>query len=154
MAAPPAEPPRRAPRALKNALLLGWLAVQAFLPIRGCGSDRLVDPLDFTWNMYAARSTCQIRYLLAEPGSSPASLQIGEHFRTEYSKGLTFTRRRLPTFHRYLCARLDEDGRLGRLEGRVRCQYPHTGELEIVSPGVDLCTAPNFGVLADGEDVE
>jgi len=57
----------------------------------------------------------------------------------------------LPEYNRWLCDKYRNEGKLGSLRGYVNCSVNHGPLWELVDPGVDLCTAPNYGVRAQPE---
>lgn len=140
------------PRWYHQAAVVGYLAIQVLLPLRGLVGDRFAEPRDFTWNMYSFRSRCEGRYELTEPSGQRARLDPSTFFHDPYGAALTFQRLRLPAFHRYLCDGFREAGRLQRLEGAMRCEYPGGRQVVMVRPDADLCSAPNYGVLGAAVD--
>lgn len=132
-----------------NLAILGFLLVQLILPIRGL----LLDPMDglgnFSWNMYSRAYAAKVRYVLER--SDGQSMDIdwqGEGFFKERRHGShVLNRPALASFNEYLCDVVGAAGDVVRVTGSAECFFNGRPGRPLMNPDVDLCSAPDFGVL-------
>jgi hypothetical protein len=141
--------PARAPRRRRIWwFILAYLGLQLLLPLRLFVHD---DPFDssgnFTWNMFSVYWSCRGGYELTTPDGQTRELEYLRAFQQPRGAGQVTYRDRLPEFHRWLCERIESAGELGQLQGRIACSVNGGPPEELVARQVDLCSAPNYGVL-------
>jgi hypothetical protein len=134
-------------RQTTNAFLGAFLAIQLLLPIRGFVRSNLDDPNMFTWNMYATTHFVRVRYEAVTPGASPVLVDYKSHFNNRSRAPLAIHRDTLPRFHAYLCRELKRKDPRVRLYGDVKAQLNGGPWVTLVRPGVELCGAPDHGVV-------
>jgi hypothetical protein len=124
----------RRPR-IASVAIVGWLALQISLPVRGL----FVRPSDgggrFSWNMYASNYACRTGYAFHPTQGSPYVVDPESFFSDRRRARRVFHRDALPPFHAWICERLGP----GRLEGHVACATDGEPFELLVAPGVDLC---------------
>ncbi len=128
-----------------NLFLLGFLAIQLALPLRGLVRDRVQSRGDFSWNMYASRYQCRIGYLRVDRDGSATPVDYKEHFRRKRVAMRVFHREDLPTFHDYLCRTLSEDPSFWRLGGTVTCQVNEGAMNTLLPENSEVCSAGTYG---------
>lgn len=136
-------------RRTSNLLIAGFLAFQLLYPIRGLIQEKFDAWGEFTWNMFSQTYECLGRYQLLEPSGAVSNLNLTQYFAIPSKAGRAMNRRDLPVLHRFLCAQTVEEGRPGRILARVSCTRNKIETRSLVQENVDICTAPNAGVLSD-----
>jgi hypothetical protein len=140
-------PTRRQVR-FRSVLIVVYLVIQLVVPLRGFVHDQLSTRANFTWNMYSQRDGCRAIY--AATLDSGEVVEIDHHrFLAHPSRvSLIFHSDVLPRFHEHLCRELRVDGRVARVEGLCLCPVDDREYIPLIEEGVDICEAPNHGVLA------
>lgn len=136
------------PRA-SHFFVVAYVALQLALPLRGCLVEKTQARGDFSWNMYAEYSVTSALYLLTPPNASATQLDPAQYFNRRSAVQKIFFPDRLPAFHAWLCERLRAEGRLGRLSAEISVQAPPQAPRKLALPTMDLCTAPNYGVIVE-----
>ena len=130
----------------KNLLILAYLGIQLFLPLRAFFHDKLETRGDFSWNMCSQRYQCQAVYSLTTPDGKTHPMHHKKAFRRSDRSHGVLHRDRLPAFHAWLCDEAHRNGALGSIYATVRCSVNIERGMDLIEPDVDLCTAPNYGV--------
>jgi len=133
-------------RFVVNAFILLYLSAQLVVPLRGFVDDKLDSRGNFSWNMYSKRYECRELYL-ATYADGVREVDIEPFFKRAGRSRQVFHRDILPRFHAFLCDELKRDGELRRLEGVCLCSLNETDFIPLIRDDVDLCAAPNYGVL-------
>jgi hypothetical protein len=130
----------------KNLFLVAFFGLELAIAVPGFVYDKHETRGNFSWNMYSVDHQCDAKYALY--------LADGRGFPVEYQKAfnradrahIVFHRDTLPVFHRYMCEELAAEGSFDRIEGQVMCRIDEEAPVALVRRGVDICTAPNWGV--------
>ena len=132
----------------KNLFILIYLSIQLLLPLRGVFQDKVQSRADFSWNMYSVRYDCQAAYLLTTPDGETKPMPYHKAFYRWDRVKMIFRQDRLPYFHAWLCDGARQNGVLGSIRAKVQCAVSTDEYLvDLVNSSVDLCTAPNYGVI-------
>ena len=140
-------PRSRMSRPLK-VFILAYLLIQVAIPLRQFAHPELDRKRAFAWNMYSKHWTCSGGYRLTTPDGTVRDFDFLRAFNRASGAGKVTYRDRLPEFHHWMCERISEGGDLGRLEGRITCAVNDSEPVELVSAGIDICEAPNYGVTS------
>jgi hypothetical protein len=132
----------RARSAGLQVFLALYLGLQVLLPLRAMLRDKRATRGDFSWNMYADAYSCSILYTARDDEGRTAPVDPRSYFPNHASMMKVFHRDVLPEFHEALCADLGSP----HVEGRVTCSANGGPWIDLVRPGVHLCSAPRFGV--------
>ncbi len=135
----------------KNLFIAAFLMIQVTLPLRGCLYKKVEARGNFSWNMYSTTYTCWSQYRLDTPDGVTHWPANNDHFNRPASSDMAFHVEFLPEYHRWLCDKYRNEGKLGRLQGYVNCSVNSGPLWELVDRSVDLCTAPNYGVKVQRE---
>jgi hypothetical protein len=97
--------------------------------------------------MFSVYWNCRGGYELRTPDGEIRDLEYLQAFHQPWGAGRVTYRDRLPEFHRFMCDSIESAGQEGSLEGRIACSVNGGPAEELVARRVDLCSAPNYGVL-------
>ncbi len=135
-------------RRFASILIAGYVAFQVLFPIRGL----IVEKFDawgmFSWNMYSQGYDCAVNYKVVEPSGSEQTVDFRKFFVLPDKVGHVLNRSALPVFHRFLCGELAREGKHGRTLAAVSCRKNRVTIETLVDSTADICSAPNFGVIA------
>ena len=136
-----------------HVFIVSFLLIQLVLPLRGLldPSSRRSQELvrEFSWNMYAYSLQHEARYDLVTPDGKTLRIGIETEFNVPHEYFRVLRRDRLPLFHAYLCDQMKRRGLEGRVIADLRTTPRESPPRRLVSQGVDICAAENFGVLAE-----
>ena len=132
--------------ALKNAFIIAFLSIQLIVPLRGFIWDRFDTRGDFSWNMYADDYFCLTSYRLISSGGEERRIDFWRFFNTPARSPRVLNRAVLSQFHAWWCRELRRTTS-DPLLGRVGCQLNGGPMIALITPAVDICSAPNFGVI-------
>jgi hypothetical protein len=133
---------------LRSLLILAYLVVQIVLPLRGLARDPLDHPGDFSWSMIPPRYECSAAYAATRSSGAVAEVDLGRFFNPATQASRVLYRDRLPRFHLFLCDELERSEPLQRLDGICLCSRSGVDVVPLLGEDVDLCSAPEQGVLA------
>lgn len=136
-------------RRTTNLLIAGFLAFQLLYPIRGLVQAKFDAWGEFTWNMFSQTYECATRYRLLDQSGAVTDLDLRPYFVLPSKVGRAMNRRDLPSLNRFLCAQTAAEGRPGRILAKVLCTRNKVETRSLVQENVDICTAPNNGVVSD-----
>lgn len=108
---------------VRNAFVLGWLAVQVGLPVRAFFRERFESRNEFSWNMYSQDYSCEYRYLLLDRFGRPQVVKLEDHLHRPERQYMLFHRETLPRLHEYLCDSYVTSGGWRELRGAVTCRW-------------------------------
>ena len=132
---------------LKNFFIVLFFGVQLYLAIPGLLYNRYDTQGRFSWNMYATVYQCRTAIELAlsdgkrEPVDDRKFLHVPER-RIEF-----LNRADLPQYNKYLCDTIPRRSPPEALHVSATCKLNNRQPIELIQQGVDICTAPNYGVL-------
>jgi len=129
----------------KNLFIVIYLIIQLALPLRGFLYDKFENLGNFSWNMYSRAYRCQTQYRLNTPQGETHWPVHNDYFNREGSFQYALNADFLPEYHRWLCDKFRQEGKLGSMQGYVICSLDGGPLWELVDRSVDLCTAPNYG---------
>lgn len=118
-----------------------YLLVQVALPLRALFRDPLDSPGDFGWTMYSDLVRCSMAYVRVGTDGNDRDIDPRELLNRASRIGRVLRRDRLPHFHAWLC----EAGR--PVYADVTCAVVPAEPRPLTDPDVDLCTAPDRGVM-------
>jgi len=121
--------------------VVGYLLVQVALPLRTLLRDPVDSPGDFGWTMYADLVRCGMAYVRVGPDGEDIEIDPRAFLNRASRIGRVLRRDRLPHFHAWLC----EGG--GPIYADVTCAVVPAAPRALTDPDVDLCIAPDRGVL-------
>ncbi len=127
-----------------SAFIAAYLAVQLFLPLRGFAVSRFDSRGSFGWNMFSQLYFCRVVYLRRGQGDRAwAPVAYAQLVRQAQRLTDVCDRERLHALNEWLCTR--ETG--VAYEALVQCNLNRGPDVTLVQPEVDICKAPNYGVL-------
>ena len=135
----------------KNLFIAAYLVIQLILPLRGCLYEKFETGGNFSWNMYSRRYGCRTQYRLDTPEGETRWLSHRDYFNQPAYYRRVFYTDVLPEYHRWLCDEFRRQGELGSLRGYAICPLKYGLKVSLIERGVDLCTAPNYGVRVQKE---
>jgi hypothetical protein len=136
-------------RTAAQVFIVVFLLVQIALPLHDLFQERANTRGDFTWNMYSYDWRCGASYRVVLADGSERVLDPKAFFHRRSEATRVYYRDRLPRFHAFLCERMREERVAGRLIAAVECDEAELRRHRLVSPGTDLCSAENYGVLPE-----
>jgi vitamin K-dependent gamma-carboxylase-like protein len=132
---------------LRSAPIVAYLAVQLILPWRGFLHSKLESRGNFSWNMYSKQYECNIEYLASLKSGEVLPVDYHRFFRDPEYSAFVLHGDVLPRFHAYVCDVLSREADLARLDGICLCSVNDGSYFHLIEEGVDVCTAPNYGVV-------
>jgi hypothetical protein len=137
----------RSPRFI-NPLIAAYIVAQLLLPIRGLKEDKFDTFGAFTWNMYSQTYGCEVKYNLVDEAGLQSAVAYQKYFASNDKVFRVFHRDVLPSFNKFLCDQVAEEGKRGRITGFVKCTKNAKESATLVSENADICTAANYAVTA------
>ena len=135
-------------RRLTNLFLVGYLALQLALPLRGLLFDKLETRGDFSWNMYSQLYECRSGYRKIDSRGRSRPVNVDALFSRHVRVPSLHHRDRLFEFHAYLCDETLRWERSSQIRGLAMCSLNGGEEVDLIDRRVDLCTDSARGVLA------
>jgi hypothetical protein len=131
---------------LKNLFLVAFFGLQLAAAVPGFVYDKHETRGNFSWNMYATRHQCSIRYGLVTKDGKLYPIEHEQAFNRPDRAHIVFHRDTLPAFHRFMCEEIGSSEKMSRIHGRVECRIDGRDRQLLVHQDDDICTAPNYGV--------
>jgi len=97
--------------------------------------------------MYSKRYRCDVEYFVVQPGKEIRWIPHRALLNRAKQTGHIYNRDTLPRFHAWMCNELRQRLVNASLRGQVSCSLNNSPYVDLLDTDVDLCTAPNHGVL-------
>jgi hypothetical protein len=134
---------------LKNFFIVAFFGAQLWLALPGLLHDKFQTQGQFSWNMYSVYYRCKIRYELITGTGRPVEIDVPGLFHRPEIGFEAFHRDSLPRLHDYLCAELRHPDNIRAMHGSALCLLHEEQGRHLIQHDVDLCSAPNRGVLPE-----
>jgi hypothetical protein len=131
---------------LINLFILLFFGTQLYLALPGLLHDRYETQGQFSWNMYSVLYFCTVDYEQTTSSGQRVPINYLALFNRPALSYEVFHRDSLPRFHAYLCNVVDHPDGVA-IHGSAICTL-HGEPAQLIQQDVDLCTAPNYGVLS------
>ena len=132
---------------LKNLFIVLFFGVQLYLAIPGFLYNRYETQGRFSWNMYATVYQCRTACELVHSDGTREPIEDRKFLHVQARRIEFLNRTDLPQYNKYLCDTIPRRGPSEALHVSVTCKLNYQKQIELVQQGVDVCTAPNYGVL-------
>jgi len=130
---------------LKNLFIVVFFGSQLYLALPGLLYSRYETEGRFSWNMYAVSYQCNIRYEQITD-EERTEIPLEQFFNRPARAYMVFHLDELPRFHEYLCDRFQQRNNPSAIHAAVSCRLNYGRWAQFIDQGVNICTAPNYGV--------
>ena len=132
----------------KNIFIVAFFAVQLFMALPGFLYNQYEERGRFSWNMYSFLYHCKIRYELVISEGERTTINHRE-FLNNRTRSFEFLHRDdLPKFNAFVCDATLPRNNVEAIHASVACRLNHRPAVQFITRGVDICAAPNYGVVA------
>ena len=134
---------------LKNVFIVLFFSVQFYMALPGFLYNQYEIRGNFSWNMYSIRYPCWIDYELVHSNQQRTTIDFESFFNNDSRAYLVFDRQALPKFNSYLCREHSRPNRTAVIFASATCRLNYEPAVEFIQQDVNMCTAPNYGVLRE-----
>ena len=132
---------------LKNIFIVAFFAVQLFMAIPGFLYNKYETEGRFSWNMYSVVYRCRVSYDLIGPHGAHLAINHRGLFNRPKRQIMTLNRDDLPKLNEYICQTIPHQDKGEVIHGSVACKLNYRPPVQFIQQNVNICTAPNYGVL-------
>ena len=125
-----------------------FLGLQVYWMIPGLTQSKLKTRGIMSWNMYSVDYDCDYAYHFVDQSGERRPLHYQGLFRRPRRHFIVFHQDMLPPFHAFLCERVSRSAGFAGIEAEVSCSLNLGPKVPLVQTNTDICTAPDFGILA------
>jgi extradiol dioxygenase family protein len=104
-----------------SGVILGYLAVQVLVPIRGLTRTRAESAGTHSWNMYAYAYGCNVLYTLTTASGETIRIPVDRYLNLPPNFHLVLHADALPHFDEFLCRELRAQGITGEVRANIEC---------------------------------
>ncbi len=132
-------------RRLLNFCILGYLALQIFLPLNGCRRSALETRGNFSWNMYARIFRCRYRYEWVSSYGQVSQIKVTRYFNRPSGVTKALHSDTLPLFHQWLCNTIHAERPQGALRASVSVSDNGAPYVALIPRSTWICDEPSTG---------
>jgi hypothetical protein len=133
---------------LKNIFIVAFFGLQVYLALPGLLHNRYEEAGRFSWNMYSILYRCDVRYDLIRTDGVTRPIDY-RHLLNNPTRSSEFLNRiDLPKFNEFVCNTMRRAPETKEIRASVVCQLHDRPPVQFIKQNVDLCTAPDYGVLS------
>ena len=134
--------------ARQNLFIGVYLVVQLLLPMRGILQDKYDTRGSFSWNMYSQNYKCKIDFQLVDLRGRESTIPYHETLNRPNSAIKLAHRDNLRRYNAWLCDEMrayDDD--FAGVYAKADCSLNGGPRVDLTRRGIDVCSAPGYGVL-------